>query len=223
MPGTSDDGSSVYFVAHGVLSDNANDHSETASPGGENLYVSRYDGTKWDTTFIASLSPQDETDLGAAVLGGITVGGLTARVSSNGRYMAFRCNRSLTGYDNRDALTGNPDEEVYLYDAQQGSLACTSCNPTGGRPSGLTVGQIATGSFGSNYVGVVGANGGAYGPETDLAANLPGGVTFEPYAGGVYQPRYLSDSGRLFFNSSDALVPRDINGRRMSTSTSPLV
>jgi hypothetical protein len=27
-----------------------------------------------------------------------------------------------------------------------------------------------------------------------------------------YQPRYLSDSGRLFFNSADALVPQDVNG-----------
>jgi hypothetical protein len=34
------------------------------------------------------------------------------------------------------------------------------------------------------------------------------------YAAGtsVYQPRYLSDSGRLFFNSLDALVPQDVNG-----------
>jgi hypothetical protein len=28
----------------------------------------------------------------------------------------------------------------------------------------------------------------------------------------VYQSRYLSDSGRLFFNSYDALVPQDVNG-----------
>jgi hypothetical protein len=30
--------------------------------------------------------------------------------------------------------------------------------------------------------------------------------------GALYQSRYLSDSGRLFFNSSDALVPQDVNG-----------
>ena len=28
----------------------------------------------------------------------------------------------------------------------------------------------------------------------------------------LYQSRYLSDSGRLFFNSGDALVPQDVNG-----------
>jgi hypothetical protein len=29
----------------------------------------------------------------------------------------------------------------------------------------------------------------------------------------MYQPRALSDGGRLFFNSSDALVPQDVNGQ----------
>ena len=28
----------------------------------------------------------------------------------------------------------------------------------------------------------------------------------------LYQPRFLSDSGRLFFDSNDALVPQDVNG-----------
>ncbi len=32
------------------------------------------------------------------------------------------------------------------------------------------------------------------------------------YAEATYQPRYLSNSGRLFFNSYDALVPADTNG-----------
>jgi hypothetical protein len=43
-----------------------------------------------------------------------------------------------------------------------------------------------------------------------LAASIPGWRV----AGGttLYQPRYLSDGGRLFFNSPDALVPQDTNG-----------
>jgi hypothetical protein len=46
---------------------------------------------------------------------------------------------------------------------------------------------------------------------TWLAANVPG---WTPYQTGraLYQSRYLSDTGRLFFNSSDALVPQDVNG-----------
>jgi hypothetical protein len=44
-----------------------------------------------------------------------------------------------------------------------------------------------------------------------VAANIPG---WTPYINGtaLYQSRYLSDTGRLFFNSSDALVPQDTNG-----------
>ena len=39
---------------------------------------------------------------------------------------------------------------------------------------------------------------------------MPG---FTPYEEGraIYQSRYLSNEGRLFFNSSDGLVPRDVN------------
>src|SRR5258708_22948227 len=47
----------------------------------------------------------------------------------------------LTGYDNRDARDGQPDQEVYLYDAfageGSGKLVCASCNPTGARPAGV--------------------------------------------------------------------------------------
>ena len=36
----------------------------------------------------------------------------------------------------------------------------------------------------------------------------------------MYDPRFLADSGRLFFNSLDALVPKDINGQVDATSSS---
>ena len=44
-----------------------------------------------------------------------------------------------------------------------------------------------------------------------IAANVPG-WTLYTVGLSLYQSRYLSDSGRLFFNSSDALVPQDTNG-----------
>jgi hypothetical protein len=48
-------------------------------------------------------------------------------------------------------------------------------------------------------------------PGNGIAANIPG---WTPYTLGsaAYQSRYLSSSGRLFFNSSDALVPQDVDG-----------
>jgi hypothetical protein len=107
---------------------------------------------------------------------------------------------SLTGYDNRDAISGAPDEEVFLYDANASRLRCASCNPTGARPAGVL--------DESNYPGFLFDHAFIW-SEHWLAADIPG-WTGSPNP--VYQPRYLSDSGRLFFNSNDALVPRDTNG-----------
>ncbi len=82
-------------------------------------------------------------------------------------------------------------------------LVCASCNPTGARPAG-------TPAIGSRQI--VDDEMWAGGRQAWLAANVPG---FTPYADftAVYQSRYLSDSGRLFFNSHDALVPTDVNGQ----------
>ncbi len=44
----------------------------------------------------------------------------TSRVSPNGEYVAFMSELPLTRYDNLDAASGVPDEEVYLYDAMHG-------------------------------------------------------------------------------------------------------
>lgn len=130
-------------------------------------------------------------------------GELTARVSPNGRYLAFVSTTSLTGYDNRDAASGLPDTEVYLYDATSGSLACISCNPTGARPSGFKV------EFGKKTL--VNARG-TYGSNAWLSGTLPGWITTSTGGEALHQPRYLSDSGRVFFNSTEALVPQDVNG-----------
>ena len=40
-----------------------------------------------------------------------------------------------------DAVSGQPDEEVYLYDAVANRLVCVSCNPTGARPVGVLDGD----------------------------------------------------------------------------------
>jgi hypothetical protein len=130
--------------------------------------------------------------------------GLTARVSPDGRWLAFMSSRSLTGYDNRDAFSGKPDEEVFTYHAETsgpGSLACASCDPTGARPAGVEYKKLEGNLTGGKQV---------WRPATWIAANIPG---WTPYvqSTALYQSRYLSDEGRLFFNSSDALVPQDIN------------
>jgi hypothetical protein len=198
--GASEDGSDVYFVAAGVLGDGA-EHG--ASNGGDNLYVERYDeaGETWRSPhFIAALTNGDSLSWGEG--GGENLSYMTSRVSPNGRYLAFMSERSLTGYENRDAGSGVPDEEVFLYDAGSERLACASCNPTGARPLGVFRGGV--------YEERLWDFGGLWG-ERWVAGDIPG-WTAATVDSALYQTRYLSNSGRLFFNSSDALVPADVNG-----------
>lgn len=202
--GASEDGSSIYFVAAGALTGSqANEHGEEAQPGQPNLYERR----QGVTTFVASLSPLDSGDWSGSREDLL---GLTARLSPNGRWLAFMSQRSLTGYDNHDAVSGKPDEEVFLYHAAPapggvGTLVCASCNPTGARPSGLEFKQLDT-----SQGGLTGGDR-VWPGDTWLAANLPGWTGYKE-GNALIQPRYLSNEGRLFFNSSDALVPADSNG-----------
>jgi hypothetical protein len=166
--GASDDGKYVYFVAGGTLAPGA------PASGCCNLYVAHETGGSWTTTFIAALGGEDYV----ANFGNDSPY-QPPHVSHNGRYVAFVSSSSLTGYDNRDAVSGVPDNEVFLYDAQANRLACVSCNPTGARPTGPASIQ---------------------------------GWTMIHYFQTIRQPRYLSDSGRVFFETADPLVPQATNG-----------
>jgi hypothetical protein len=107
----------------------------------------------------------------------------TARVTADGLHLLFVATASLTGYDNKDLNSGDPDSQVYLYDAGgAGSLTCVSCNPTLARPIGASTvpGAIANGS-------------------------APGSTQ-------AYKPRVLStDARRVFFDSRDAIAFSDTN------------
>ena len=185
--GASEDGSFLYFVADGVL-------AAGAERGQPNLYV-RHDSA---TRLVAVLSGADHPDWSG---GDGTIKAISARVSPSGEWLAFMSQRSLTGYDNRDAASGKPDEEVYLYDASSGRLVCASCDPTGARPLGEVFGTESS----EQEEAFIGGNS-SWGGEASVAAMVPG------WTRALYQSRYLSDSGRLFFDSYDALVPQDGNG-----------
>jgi DNA-binding beta-propeller fold protein YncE len=193
-------GSYVYFAANGVQAAGASPGDcATEQGGGEEscgLYV-RHEGV---TRLVATLSGEDYPDWELLYK-------MVSRVAPDGRWLAFMSDRSLTGYDNRDAVSTRPDEEVFLYDAAgdggAGSLVCASCNPTGARPHGIEYKQVLRGEnlFGGQNV---------WNADTWLAASTPTWVTER--GAGIRQPRYLSDEGRLFFNAGDALVPQDTNG-----------
>jgi hypothetical protein len=211
----SEDGLYVYFVATGVL-------APGGARGGDNLYLLHDTPTGWTTTYIATLSPEDAPDWYALPLISFepALSRISSRVSPDGRYFTFMSNRSLTGYDNVDAVSGKPDEEVYLYDAATSRLVCVSCNPTGARPVGVFdhlhgVGFNSRLAVDVNDVWADQSEGGGGHQEYDhgLAGSIPGWDKASFSNGGSsYQPRYLSDSGRLFFQSPDALVPQATNG-----------
>lgn len=117
--GMSDDGSTVYFVASAALADGA-------SGGAMNLYVVRGGAIE----FIAALSGNDRRDWTRSLEL------RTARVTPDGAHAAFLSEASLTGYDNTDAITGNPHRELFVFDVDESRLTCVSCNPEGARPIG---------------------------------------------------------------------------------------
>jgi hypothetical protein len=206
LPGASEDGSYVYVVAKGVLSDAENAQKEKASPGTDNLYVLHDTGGEWTTTFIVTLSSDDESDwIGNRGAFSEDLTYMTSRVSPDGQYFAFMSDRSLTGYDNTDANSGEPDEEVFLYDASSNRLLCASCNPSGARPAGVFDPNSSEGRLLIDSNSVLGGKW--------LAASVPGWVAVSLGESAGYQSRYLSDSGRLFFDSPDALVPQDTDGK----------
>lgn len=200
----SEDGSYLYFVATGVL-------GAGAASGQPNLYLLHDESGVWSTTHIATLSPEDEKSWhGFSFAPGTSATALalvSSRVSPDGKFLAFMSERSLTGYDNRDAVSDIPDEEVYLYDAKTNRLVCASCNPTGARPHGI---------LDRNQHEPLVDRAGSWSARQSaqdhwLAGSIPGwdeGL----HNRSMYQPRYLSNSGRLFFDSPDELVPQATNG-----------
>jgi hypothetical protein len=196
--GASEDFSRIYFVSEEAF-------APGAVPGGRNLYLDD-EGTK---TFIGTLSVLDVGGAGTQVTPPSATGGLplfrSARVTPDGRHLAFSSTESLTGYDNTDAVGGNPnyinngDLEVFLYDSDEDRLDCASCNPSGARPVGDALRMPFTGTFDRHEFG--------NGDEVAAAAWL----TTAP--SGLHTPNALSEDGnRVFFEAFDALLPTDTNG-----------
>jgi hypothetical protein len=188
--GTSRDGSRIYFVS-------LEDLAPGATAGKQNLYLDQ-EGVK---TFVATLAsgdviPSDLSDRGITTITGD--GRLRGnRVSPDGRRLVFMSeskalSEATAGYDNTDAVSGEADREVYIYDTEDG-LRCVSCNPSGARPTGKLLEQSFTEP--------------GHGNTTSWAAAwIPGWEHILPQ-------RVLSDDGsRVFFNSYDALVPQDTDG-----------
>ncbi|HSZ15401.1 MAG TPA: hypothetical protein VK790_15305 [Solirubrobacteraceae bacterium] len=146
--GASTDGSYVYFVAEGGLGESG----DGAKAGEPNLYVwheaSAGAGTVKFIARLAAPSEEEAEDLEALRTGPAfpyqsDLADWTSRptasqayVTPDGTHLAFMSVEPLTGYENTDRTTGEPDHEVFEYSAEDGRLVCASCDPGGARPLG---------------------------------------------------------------------------------------
>ncbi len=105
------------------------------------------------------------------------------RVSPNGAFLALGSTSSLTGYDNTDANTGRSDPEIFLYSVASNQLVCVSCDPSGEQPA--AGGTALAGLNGNNVSGDAGEG----------------------------TPHYLTNRGQVFFETLEALLPRDTNSQ----------
>jgi hypothetical protein len=138
--------------------------------------------------YIGQFANPDDTefnDLAAPWV--INAQALKARVTPDGRHLLFMT-RSDAGFRGRGGFSGydhgSGAAEFYLYSADDGRLRCASCNPTGAPATADADIGIHSDSESSNATSTSHMN------------------------------RAISDDGHwVFFNTRDALVPQDINGR----------
>ena len=183
--GASEDASLVYFASREDL-----DGGGPAKAGEVNLYLHDAGGAP-AFRFLGALA---SADLSPPSPIHSNLRFHVSRVSPDGESAAFSSYAPLSGYDNTDRNSGNADAEVFLYDARAnegaGRLLCASCNPSGARPAGQEFRLVRSDR----------------GPWTAARIPVPQSV--------LYGTRVLAEDGRrLFFDSFDALSPRDTNGR----------
>ena len=132
VAGTSKEGSSVYFVADGVLTQGANAEGRVPVVGQSNLYL-------WHEGELSFIAGEVITPI---VYGGEHGGqapSLTpAEVAASGNAVAFFSAVPYTHYDN------NGVEELFVYEAGAQRISCVSCNPSGESPAPLGEGWERT-------------------------------------------------------------------------------
>lgn len=133
----STDGSHVYFVAQGVLTESPNPEGAVAQQGAPNLYLYERDAAHSEgrTAFVGTVASADggslfgsersfESAATAVPLRGQGAGG--GEVGGDGRVLVFESKASLTSDDTDGGRT-----DVFRYDAANDTLSCVSCAPGG--------------------------------------------------------------------------------------------
>jgi hypothetical protein len=180
--GQSEDLSRVYFVDTAVLDEAPNGHGEVALPTKNNLYAWH----KGAVRYVATLAAGDNGGggRGAPSDWSAAPSSRTAEASPGGRFVAFVSRQPLSGYDN----TG----------------PCKS-NNEGGFVSGPCAEAFVYDSAGDELTCASCNRSG----ERPLGGSVLRLIFGTPPS--LSQPRYLTDEGRLLFDSQDSLSPFDTN------------
>jgi hypothetical protein len=188
VSGASEDGSYLYFVALGALTGAPNSHGNAAMAGQPNLYL-HHDGV---TTFIATLDlAADECDWTQDAQCSGLVDPTNNHVES-GLTSRVSENGVFLGFNSVRELTG--------YDN-------TDANT--GKPDI----EIYLYDAGAGRLSCASCEPDGSRPTTGAAIKWPS----SPNAGvwnSAYLPRNVSEDGQVFFETSEALLPRDGNGLR---------
>jgi NHL repeat len=184
----SPDGSHVYFVAKGVLTETLNTQGERAVEGADNLYLYQRGAAQatGTLTFIASLAPSDRANWRSR---GLFQGAGEADVTPDGDYLVFASHRALT----HDSGAEGP-AQIYRYEARAQALT-----------------QVSIGRRGFND------NGNSdKGDASIKAADVSGYPPFR--SGPAKANPTMSDDGRyVFFQSPNALAPGALDDVQLGT------
>lgn len=121
----SSDGSHVYFVAQGVLTDAANPEGAEAEADKPNLYLYERDSAhpNGQLAFVGILSSEDQSQLFGGSASAYVTPTLGETFSGgDGHMLTFASRASLTSSDDDGTR-----RDVFRYDADAGSLDCLSC------------------------------------------------------------------------------------------------
>jgi hypothetical protein len=192
VAGISADGSYVYFTDDDLL--------VPGQPPFEGLSQALY---VWHEGTVRYVASRERVDPGSAWGESGRLNGTNFRVDPSGVQAIFTSNDVRTakglGYENEPSGAGQcelyrgpvtPCDEVYNYDYTTNKLVCVSCDSTGAAP--------------------LGNNGFSAAHGVDSAFGFAFSYTRTQYINNA-----LSEDGRyVFFDTVDALVPRDTNHRR---------
>jgi hypothetical protein len=182
LAGQDEDLSKIYFVDTEVLDETANEHGDVAVKGKHNLY-SWQEGS---STFIAALLDRDGPAGTGTGVWAQSPATRSAQASPDGRWFAFISEGRPTGYDNVGVCEYSAVELKYV--------------PSAPCPEAYLYDSAA------DKLICASCN-----PSGEAPLGLTHLAMIQSPDGSLPQPRYLSDSGRLYFDSGDSLSAFDTN------------